>query len=203
MEKKKKSAGITTSLTQASVFGEASYMPPDSFQQLENIVPLVEDVGSNNNTELWLVQLPSNELGAKDLMEQQWNMQVADDADCKLGHFYSSRGEMYDVVKQEMDSTKLFAIFPNAATQLSVHRITQQICFRKNIPRPPETPAAAGSTKKPKAGKPSSLEDSNKRPLASERQTSTLISEASVGKEAEDRTASRKKSRKERSTTAV
>jgi hypothetical protein len=52
-------------------------------------------------------------------MEQQWNMQVADDADCKLGHFYSSRGETYDVVKQEMDSTKLFAIFPNAATQLS------------------------------------------------------------------------------------
>jgi hypothetical protein len=52
-------------------------------------------------------------------MGQQWNMQAADDADCKLGHFYSSRGEMYDVVKQEMDSTKLFAIFPNAATQFS------------------------------------------------------------------------------------
>jgi hypothetical protein len=86
---------------------------------------------------------------------------------------------------------------------VQVHRITQQICFRKNIPRPPETPGAAGSTKKPKAPKSSSLEDSNKRPLASERQTSTLISEASVGKEAEDRRASRKKSRKERSTTAV
>ncbi|CAM6018413.1 unnamed protein product [Sphagnum balticum] len=157
MEKKKKSAGITASPTQASVFGEASYMPPASFQQLENIVPLVEDVGSNNNTELWLVQLPSNELVAKDLMGQQWNMQAADDADCKLGHFYSSRGEMYDVVKQEMDSTKLFAIFPNAATQFSVRRITQQVCFRKNIPRPPETPAA-GSTKKPKAPKSSSLE---------------------------------------------
>jgi len=28
-------------------------------------------------------------------MEQQWNMQVADDADCKLGHFYSSRGDYY------------------------------------------------------------------------------------------------------------
>ncbi len=128
-------------------------------------------------------------------MRQQWSMQAADDADCKLGHFYSSRGdyyfhsvfllimkdedfgtilwvfffsfllwslggflssgkhvlalychsrklapwylcwqasdprgsgcdgggtgEMYDVVKQEMDSTKLFAIFPNAATQFS------------------------------------------------------------------------------------
>jgi hypothetical protein len=48
-----------------------------------------------------------------------------------------------------------------------------------------------------------SCADSNKRPLGSERQTSTLISEASVGKEAEDRRASRKKSRKERSTTAV
>jgi hypothetical protein len=65
---------------------------------------------------------------------------------------------MFDVVKQEMDSTKLFAIFPNAATQFSVHRITKHVCFRKNIPRPPETPAAAGSTKKAKAPKSSSLE---------------------------------------------
>jgi hypothetical protein len=28
-------------------------------------------------------------------MGQQWNMQAADDADCKLGHFYSSRGDYY------------------------------------------------------------------------------------------------------------
>ncbi len=41
---------------------------------------------------------------------------------------------------------------------VQVHRITKHVCFRKNIPRPPETPAAAGSTKKAKAPKSSSLE---------------------------------------------
>jgi hypothetical protein len=44
---------------------------------------------------------------------------------------------------------------------------------------------------------------SNKRPLTSERQTSTLIFEASIGKEVKERRAKRKKSRKKRLTTIV
>lgn len=157
------------------------YQPADSFKQIDPHPPLLEDAASAS-TELWLVQLPVNELGPKDLMDKQWTMHTAD-LDNKLGHFYSSRGEVYNVVKENVESRKLFAILPDS-TDYSVRRITSKICLRRHIELQKGVSVSGHAKSEVTTSETKSRADStksqHKRALTDDRQAST-VTEASVG----------------------
>lgn len=175
------------------------YSPGDAFKEVDPLPPLVEDAASSH-TELWLVQLPVNELGPKDLMDKQWTMQPLD-PDGKIGHFYSSRGEVYNVVKESVDRKKLYAMMPGSS-QHSVRRITSKVCFRRHLEVQPAT--SLGRTKSgvmtseaKSRGDSTKSASVQKRALTDEKQTST-VTEGSVGNSEVEKESKKKKKKKEK-----
>lgn len=175
--------------------GYSGYSPGDGFRQVELLAPLVEEAASSN-TELWLVQLPVNELGPKDLMDKQWVIQPPD-SDGKIGHFYSIRGDICNVVTENVDRKKLYAIMPGSS-QHSVRRITSKVCFRRQLEIQKETSLGGRSIRSGITSGEKSRGDSTrsvqKRALTDEKQTSG-VTEGSVGN-SEVKKESKKKKKK-------
>ncbi|KAJ7563472.1 hypothetical protein O6H91_03G111700 [Diphasiastrum complanatum] len=106
------------------------YKPPESFKPLDKAAPLV-DAPFLEDKELWLIQIPSNELTPEDLINKKWNMRsMAKDG--ILGHFCSSRGD--DIIVMKQDSSKdnsRYAFLPTADGSFNVRRITCQASFTR------------------------------------------------------------------------
>ncbi|KAG0564354.1 hypothetical protein KC19_8G103800 [Ceratodon purpureus] len=176
-----------------------AYSPGDAFKEVDTLPPLVEEAASPN-TELWLVQLPVNELGPKDLMDKQWTMQPPD-SDGKIGHFYSTRGDVYNVVNDNVDRKKLYAMMPGSS-QHSVRRITSKVCFRRFLEVQPATSLGrtkSGVTTSEAKSRGDSTKSASvqKRAFTDDKQTST-VTEGSVGNSEVEKESKKKKKKKER-----
>ncbi|CAM6088846.1 unnamed protein product [Calypogeia fissa] len=110
-----------------------AYQPPEHFQEAEKLPPVVEEA-ADDNTELWLIRIPANEIGPADLVEQKVkiNPNVIDGI---VGHFANSQGEDYNIVKRsKVGKMQPYAFIPNGADPLVVRTIACQVGFVKSLP---------------------------------------------------------------------
>ncbi|KAL2651182.1 hypothetical protein R1flu_019310 [Riccia fluitans] len=124
------------------------YTPPEHFKLVEGAEPLVEEA-LDSNTELWLVRIPANEISQEDLVEKKLRINV-NSANAEVGHFYSSQGQEYRIVKQDCgDYVQPYAIVPSESGHFRVKKIRRQVGFVRSL----------GLAKDPNASETSSQHD--------------------------------------------
>lgn len=101
------------------------------------------DDAYQDDTELWLVQIPNTELGPNDLLDKQWRMRT-EPRDGKLGRFFNSRGQTIEVLQQkDLEGPQTHAFVPISSTEsFAVRKITQRVSFvrRFEVEEPEMTP---------------------------------------------------------------